>query len=1127
MSIPSINLNVRANTARAMADFKKFSDSLNNKFLVSGLKVDLISATLRQISNELSKSIGEQGLLGASSMRAAQNQAALLTSTFKGFGLEASKSINENMTRALSSVAVRAGGTMSDIRKTMSAVPFISTNLSSEERTNMAKQIMSFQRDLRRAGISDGFGSLANQFLSNNLTVGQMLQSTDPLAVTIGKRLQDKGAPIGEVANPEQRTRLFQSLLNDPELSKFLREQAKKTYGFKTYIEDLNTYLFNSEQGVFGSLRKVTMSARRTTTVFDETDKIINGIFGKQGIFIKFFSKVGQAFGVQDPLKVVIKGMDFIQGMILSISKFLDSDLFKDVVKTAHTAFNKIYSLFESILKSPAVANATRAVGGFFQVMVDLFKKIVDSPQFNQILTLSRNVFTGLIEIFGNIANFAARFSKSIDLDGVGKGVSKIIDIFNNLSKAVQGIFSQLSGGNLDSTQIVKQIKEAGAKFRSFVENVGKKLRGQDVDKGAEFSSDIAGTLIEEVGRGMSTLFWEVIKTLIAKAPEIAKSLLPALNKAFTGILEGFFGPFAGFARVAMNFMPGPLGQIARASTGVSAFGGLGGTASIIGAGALAFAPQLLGGLRGLNEGRRGIRTAASLIEQRGLREYLYRSMLREGNAKWRGYDRGNDDGFIGERQIDRRYGISSRFEGIRSGIEDRFRGGGGTGGGGLIDRITGRSRRIMLRGNPNAYDYTIGPLPDLGFGNGDPWSIDENGEFVPIRGALHDETDALRNFERSSEGRFERRYGRNISTRARLGRSISRMPRNIMRWAGRNKWALAGVGLAAGAAGLYSYFQSSHAAGLDEKDQIALSMLNDPNNAMSLEDIAKSSGVSASKLKKLQGQQQQQQAQSNALGNVLGGAAQGAQMGMVFGPWGALIGGVLGAGASLMDKGTRDAVGKFVKGLWDSFTRFLSSVGDWLIKIGTDIVNKFKEIGNGVMNAIKNGASMLANAFLDSITLVPRLVTGIAKFLISKIPDSVPIPGLKEIKGGVLAVDKILNTRIPVNFASGVNYSGNALDLEERLSGGRAFIANDREIVIPPGQLGPLTDLISRKAKVSQPDSQPPEQKIELVININNPVMLGNNKELIESLRKPVIDIINDAYRKNVGARSRPQFSV
>ena len=62
MATSSVILDIRANTTRALADFKRFSAQLDNKFLISGLKLDVVRSALGQINREFQKSIGEQGL---------------------------------------------------------------------------------------------------------------------------------------------------------------------------------------------------------------------------------------------------------------------------------------------------------------------------------------------------------------------------------------------------------------------------------------------------------------------------------------------------------------------------------------------------------------------------------------------------------------------------------------------------------------------------------------------------------------------------------------------------------------------------------------------------------------------------------------------------------------------------------------------------------------------------------------------------------------------------------------------------------------------------------------------------------------------------------------------------------
>jgi len=161
MAISNLQLNVRANTARALADFNKFSRSLDNKFLVSGLKLDVITSALGRINRDFQRAIGEQGIASASSLRAAQNQAALLTQTFKGFADESAMAITRQIGTALNTVAVTAGGTMKDVQKTLAATPFISTRLSEDLRGQLSEGILRFQRDMRRGGIGENFAGVA------------------------------------------------------------------------------------------------------------------------------------------------------------------------------------------------------------------------------------------------------------------------------------------------------------------------------------------------------------------------------------------------------------------------------------------------------------------------------------------------------------------------------------------------------------------------------------------------------------------------------------------------------------------------------------------------------------------------------------------------------------------------------------------------------------------------------------------------------------------------------------------------------------------------------------------------------------------------------------------------------
>ena len=58
----NIALDIRANTQKALGEFKKLSRELDNKFLVQGLKLDVVKSAFSQINREFQNAVGTQGL---------------------------------------------------------------------------------------------------------------------------------------------------------------------------------------------------------------------------------------------------------------------------------------------------------------------------------------------------------------------------------------------------------------------------------------------------------------------------------------------------------------------------------------------------------------------------------------------------------------------------------------------------------------------------------------------------------------------------------------------------------------------------------------------------------------------------------------------------------------------------------------------------------------------------------------------------------------------------------------------------------------------------------------------------------------------------------------------------------
>lgn len=512
MAIASVVLDIKSNTDRALNDFKKFSAQLDNKFLISGLKLDVVRSALGQINREFQKAIGEQGLQAGQSLRAAQNQAALLTQTFKTFSSEASQDMAAQFSSALSSIAVNAGGTVEDIKKTMAATPWISTNLSEDVRKSLSEGILEAQKNLRRAGVIDNFGEIAAGFLSGKTTAGELIESGNPIQAFIGAQLSKKGGTRELLTDAEQRSKIFEEVLGDPAFRKQLDDMAKKTYGFRGIIEDLGSRLFNPEKGVFGSLRQVTMSVKDKTNVFIETEKLIESIFGKQGLFVNFFKQIGKIFGIEDPLKVVITGVRWITRQVNALNKFLQSPEIQVIVKLIQQAFGYIKDAFTKIS--------------------DGINRNLEDPN------------SDINRIGNNIRKFFADLDENVqkELKDPTSYLRRVKSIGDSIIKLFDSIYKAVSAGDWNPSKIVESIKSIGISIRNLIMKIGDDIRGSDFSKQAKFFDEILQTSVTEIFKTIGTLINEAISTLTPdKIIGFVFWIIKTLNNAFTSAVTQIF----------------------------------------------------------------------------------------------------------------------------------------------------------------------------------------------------------------------------------------------------------------------------------------------------------------------------------------------------------------------------------------------------------------------------------------------------------------------------------------------------------------------------------------------------------------------------------------------------------
>lgn len=487
MASTAVVLDIRANTQKALGEFKKFSAQLDNKFLISGLKLDVVRNALSQINKEFQRAIGEQGLTASQSMKGAENQAAVLLDTFKNVGLEAGLELSKNISESLAQVAVTAGGTAEDIKAALAATPFISQTLGEDLRKQLSGGILEFQRDLRRAGIGDEFGNIAKDILSGQADVLQLINSGTPIGSLLGRELLDRGGVVNlSELTPAQRTEILAEILNDRSLRDLIQKIGKETSGYRGILEDLNTNLFNPRKGVFGYLRDVSLSTENiTTNVFKETTALVESIFGPEGLFLNFFKSIANVFGIEDPLRFIIRNIRFLTDQFNKLNDFIQSEAFQNVLVKIREVFSRIKKFFTNIYV--------------------FIEKEFQNP--DSILGNIKLIGTSVFSFFGSIVD-------------------------------------TIKDQDWDPDKIISSVKEIGANVRKLIENVGKSIREANVEEQGAFFLDLFKTIIGEIAQTLGTAIKEAILLVFsgkgfAILAGIVDVLYSSLSKLFTGLFGG------------------------------------------------------------------------------------------------------------------------------------------------------------------------------------------------------------------------------------------------------------------------------------------------------------------------------------------------------------------------------------------------------------------------------------------------------------------------------------------------------------------------------------------------------------------------------------------------------------
>lgn len=1023
MATTSVILDIRANTQRALSEFKTFSSQLDNKFLVSGLKLDVVRNALSQINREFQKSMGEQGLASAQSLKAAENQASILTNIYAGFSKTASSRIVEDFSSALNQVAVRTGSTVTDIQRTLAISPYLSRNFSQGIRQEILTDVQNLQTAARRAGLGGNTAQILNQFLTGQTGGIQLQESEDTLSKMLGAELTRVGGGTGtETMSLDERTRILRAALANIDIEGF----AKETGGFRAVLEQFSASLFNPKAGLLGAMREFILKTGETpTTIFKETTKLFESIFGPEGFIKTLGRELAKAFGITDEtavLRFLGRGIRFITNLI-----------------------NGLKNLIDDIIANPIVQG---------------------------IIGIVKSAFTGITNFFQKLSDIAANPPQ-----------------FPDISK--------------ESIQTF--IREIGENVRGFLRKVGAFIRGEDISDEAEGGASIIGTIVDEAGKTMLTFFKEVGDALLAKAGTIAIELAKVLP-----------GTIASLFTKALSGEGGLIGQIL---AGLAAGGGLLGLSRGVGTARQAFAGS--GGLGGAFNRAIGSPFGPWDRLENRLEARRQARAARTGGGS---IPPGLDDLISSVRNQPDRYSLDPMFQNIRETNElNRF------------NREFAQSQqqfrdreffqRQFVRGQYSTslggfqmegpmqigkygsqYGSPIGPLPH---GSAEPWTM-AGGQYQPYMGSVNEEAmlesrrqeiarrQALgdrnpftrfgRRFmstsgdiafpgwmDRGSDNvaaRFNRRYGSG-GTRAVMGRGIGRFGSRI-----------GGMGR-----GIGSYYRGGGGTGVTGLLGVGIGL----GGTMLGESIGGDTGDNIS-----------------ALSQIGGGALSGASMGAMIGSVipgvgtavGAAVGAVIGGAMPLMDKGIRDAVGRFIgdigKSLSDGAKGISNAVSGGIKSLqgGWEFVTKTTQ--GWVMNLLPQKIQETIGYFTEEL---PKKIKDFAVGLGTSMLDAV-----KNFNLGKAVLDTWENIK---NSFTGREVGG-------PVTKGVPYIVGERgPELFTPGQAGSI--MTNRElTSLSSRSSSGGTSNVVFNVTINATGLAGN--DIAAAIQPAVIKILDDGMKQASG---------
>ena len=438
----NIALDIKANTQKALGEFKKLSRELDNKFLVQGLKLDVVKNAFTQINREFENAVGTQGLRAAESSGQLQRSLALNLTTFKRFGRETAEVVSKDVLNSLQQL--RAEGTITGkvLQDSLSIASFLDFDAAGpelqrklREGTNTIAKFVQQTSDL----FGGSEGQLIQRALTGEISVDEFFKvSTGRGGATnkfrdVFRKYQD----ALKNADPTIRTQGILAAIQEIQSDPAYRNTFRSIKPIESVFREISG-LF-SEKGLFGALRPVGDQIRNfdnqnvDRNLLQVTGKLLRTIFDREeGVFAKLNKALQRAFGNFDVLEPILAGVTFLTEIFEKLGNFFESSEFRSFLNIFDSFVAGVKGIFS---------------GGGLNFSVDSINGLID----------------GIFDAIKGLINKVAEFIGGLDAGAIGSVLGNIIEellgtigpllnlAFKTLGKSLEVAFSNLTTGIVTS----------------------------------------------------------------------------------------------------------------------------------------------------------------------------------------------------------------------------------------------------------------------------------------------------------------------------------------------------------------------------------------------------------------------------------------------------------------------------------------------------------------------------------------------------------------------------------------------------------------------------------------------------------------------------------------------------